>query len=222
MSEFLDRKRAHIRAIAADVNSGMMVDDTAAKYGVEPKHVIWACHRERVSLAGKRSDRRSRRPEGMNAGELMQWIANRCITDPKSGCMLWPAPHRGNDGYASMTIDGKSVRLHRLVCEHRYGVVLTKLQCACHSCDVRHCLNPSHLFIGTKKDNADDRDRKGRNINHCGEKHGMAKLKEKDVREIKDLIRCGRMTLDEIAAPYGAHRSTIHLIKHGKQWKSVP
>lgn len=32
----------------------------------------------------------------------------------------------------------------------------------CHSCDVRTCVNPDHLFCGTTKENAQDMVRKGR------------------------------------------------------------
>lgn len=41
----------------------------------------------------------------------------------------------------------------------------------CHHCDTPRCCNPSHLFLGTAKQNAEDRDRKGRHWAPSGRDH---------------------------------------------------
>jgi hypothetical protein len=53
----------------------------------------------------------------------------------------------------------------------------------CHKCDNPLCINPEHLFVGTRKDNVDDCINKGRNVR--GEKCNFAKLTEEQAREIK-------------------------------------
>lgn len=57
--------------------------------------------------------------------------------------------------YPSILIDGRHYLMHRLswvIHNHRepgHGIV-------CHSCDVAHCVNPAHLWLGTDRDNVVD------------------------------------------------------------------
>jgi hypothetical protein len=58
----------------------------------------------------------------------------------------------------------------------------------CHKCDNPPCVNPEHLFVGTRQDNVDDRERKGRNKTQFplyGEQHYRARLTWAAVREIR-------------------------------------
>ncbi len=220
VSAYLESQIKRRILIAEEVRQGAMLEDVAEKYGLAYCSIRQICCALGVSIAGRSKGCRRRRKDGMSFEEFLEWAKCQCVIDSKTNCVLWPHAQNGQ-GYAEAAFGGKMRTLHRLVCEQKYGRKLEDGECACHTCDVRCCINPEHLFVGTKKDNADDRDAKGRNINHSGEKHGMAKLKEKDVRQIKDLIASGRMNLKEISKEYGAHHSTIWLIKHKKQWASV-
>lgn len=75
-------------------------------------------------------------------------------------------------------------------------------------------------IIGTHKDNMDDRDKKGRNISHKGEKNGRAKLSEKDVCAIK-VKRASGSTFQEIADEYGVHKKTVMDAVSGKNWSGI-
>ena len=87
--------------------------------------------------------------------------------------------------------------------------------CVCHSCDQPDCVNPAHLWVGTKKDNSNDMARKGRAAQ--GETHTKAKLTEGQVKEIRDLK--GKMAQKDIARLYGVGPPNVRAIWGGKTWK---
>jgi len=84
-------------------------------------------------------------------------------------CWLWTSfVHRE---YGRFWLQGSSYRTNRV----SYAITYRDLGdfVVCHSCDNPLCVNPSHLWIGTMKDDCNDRDKKGR--------HGSAKLTESQV-----------------------------------------
>jgi hypothetical protein len=77
------------------------------------------------------------------------------------GCMEWP----GCRGFrAQVWIGGKGYMVARLVLERQLGRKIRPGYYACHHCDHRWCVNPEHLYEGTKKDDA--RDRETRNLEY--------------------------------------------------------
>lgn len=106
---------------------------------------------------------------------------------------------------------------------HRYSYVLNVGQLdrgvhVCHRCDNPICVNPQHLFAGTNTDNRLDSVRKGRQAK--GEGNGQAKLRERDVIEIRRrLAKCERQRA--LAREFGVSQSTISAIATGLIWRMV-
>lgn len=143
---------------------------------------------------------------------------------PECGCWLWTGARKrlyGKFGYPQ-------VLAHRASWEiHRYPI--PEGLCVLHKCDTPLCVNPNHLFLGTRTDNAADREAKGRgrqgshfqNGNKCGsmpgEKHPEAKLTDAGVRAIRVDIR----SQQAIAMDYGVAQTTISRIKLKQSWANV-
>lgn len=79
-----------------------------------------------------------------------------------SECILWPKAVGGKMGYGQQWIEGKLQRAHRVAWGKVNGSIPAGLF-VLHKCDVPACINPDHLFLGTKADNNVDRAAKGRN-----------------------------------------------------------
>jgi len=90
-----------------------------------------------------------------------------------------------------------------------------------HKCDNRRCVNPHHLFIGSRADNNHDMYSKGRQRHLVGKECHAAKLTEADVLEIRRLYVPYIMGTQRLANRFGVSKQQIQHIIHRKHWKHI-
>lgn len=144
------------------------------------------------------------------------------ITD---SCWLWSGGVSGF-GYGHVSFRGLQTSAHRLSYRMHCGAVPSGMV-VCHKCDNPRCVNPSHLFVGTQKDNIRDMVEKGRMWTQVrpedslGTKNPAAKITEADVLAIRNTYATGRVRQKDIAAQYGLDQTVVSCIVLGKSWPHV-
>lgn len=147
---------------------------------------------------------------------LQNRIEEKIYYEPNTGCWLW-AGACGTAGYGSINVCGRTEGAHRASYAIHKGPIPNRLL-VLHTCDVRICVNPDHLFLGTHQDNMDDMTTKGRHAAPKGQNHGMAKLTDGDVSQIRAMLIEGNETQAAIGEKFGVSSNLIHYIKTGKLW----
>ena len=143
------------------------------------------------------------------------------MPEPNSGCWLWTGSRRGTRPYGQFRMGAvggyQMVSAHRAAYELYRGPILDGLY-VLHRCDVGACVTPAHLFLGTAKDNSDDKLRKERQVR--GERQHSSKLTADDVRWIRAMIEVG-MEQRMIARIMGVQATNISAINRRHIWKHV-
>lgn len=145
----------------------------------------------------------------------------RKVRREEAGCHPWVAA-RHPFGHGLFWLPKPAERLvyaHRLALEIKLQRELLPGEQALHACDNPPCVNPDHLELGNAAKNMADAAARGRTMR--GEGHYLARLTERDVREIKLLLAAGLSSQRGLAERYGVSRSNISLIAIGKNWKHV-
>ncbi len=135
-------------------------------------------------------------------------------------CWLWLGT-KPAFGHGQFVCQGSVVYAHRFAWEQYYGRIPDDDNvCILHKCDVPACVNPAHLFMGTREDNVADMRRKGRGAKPPilrGAANPNAKIDDNIVREIK----ASPVTPREIAARFGITRRAYYKIRSGETWGHV-
>jgi hypothetical protein len=135
-------------------------------------------------------------------------------------CWLWTGS-TATDGYGSIGDGGRVARTHVLSWTIANGPVTDGLF-VLHKCDVRRCLRPSHLFLGTHADNMRDMNEKGRLVRAPGGvDHNRSKLNPDQVREIRRLHATGAYGYKPLARMFGVYDRAIVMIVKRLSWKHV-
>lgn len=131
-------------------------------------------------------------------------------------CWIWTGHIVG--GYGRFKVGKKTLCAHRVSWTLIFGD--PKELFVLHHCDNPSCVRPSHLFLGTKKDNAQDALSKNRLYITYGENAGNSKLTEIAVRDIRRRRASGE-SKSALAKEFGIGLSQVYNIVKGRQWQSV-
>lgn len=146
---------------------------------------------------------------------LKERFEAKFIPEPNTGCWLWFGATTYN-GYGRISL-GLSEK-HRLTGSHQASWMIYKGNIpkgfhVLHSCDTPCCVNPYHLWLGTRTDNMQDCIKKGRF--NLGEKSSQSKLTNTEVTKIRNDKRLGTI----IAKEYKVSTALISTIRHNKKRK---
>lgn len=129
-------------------------------------------------------------------------------------CRLWTGAKHPK-GYGMCWVPGRGdVRVHRRAWEETYGPIPTGML-VCHHCDTPACYEPTHLFLGTNRDNMRDAVSKARFAR--GEDRADSKLTAEQVAEMRAIGMSGNKAA--MARRYGVCRTTVKAILEGRSWQ---
>lgn len=131
-------------------------------------------------------------------------------------CWDWTGSKKGL--YGGFNVNNKTVFAHRFAYEITNGAIPLNMV-VMHSCDNTLCCNPSHLSIGSQKDNVLDKVSKNRQTK--GSAVWIAKLSDEQVVQIRSEYMNGDVSLNQLARKYLVSKKTIFNIVHSRIWKHV-
>lgn len=122
----------------------------------------------------------------------------------ENGCHICTSHATDIHGYPHVWRDGKGTTAHRFIYEEHVGPIPFGLLVR-HKCDVRKCINPDHLELGTNADNSNDCKIRGRLNTPKGEARSDTKLTDAQIEE----IRGSSMSQTALAKKFGVGQPYI-------------
>ena len=132
------------------------------------------------------------------------------VIEDKDSCWEWTGGKAAH-GYGAFSYKGRQVGAHRWSLKFLKGVDPGTLL-ACHHCDNKSCVRPSHLYAATHKQNVQDAIERG-----LWDPTAQNGLSDDEVLAIRNSTE----TYGDLAKEYGLHWNTISSISRGKTYKHI-
>ena len=166
----------------------------------------------------------SARKHGMPIMPIKDRLKAMTVENPVSGCWEWQGVK--HNGYGRTITGSRKNGTRHTISAHRLAYVVWNGESpdgyeVCHKCDNPSCINPYHLFVGTRQDNVDDRERKGRNVVKVGEEQALSKLTKKIVKDARWERTYMGTSYQKLADKYGVSKRTMQNAVKGISWKCV-
>lgn len=152
--------------------------------------------------------------------ELARLVSPRFLSKiekrPGDPCWHWTSTiNRYGYGFFKLHVNGRGINVtaHRFSYVLHCGEIPDGLQVR-HTCDVRDCVNPVHLLLGSHAENMADKVLRGRVFRPC------CRLTSDDIKEIRRLVSQG-MTQDAVGKQFGVAQGQISKIARRLAWAHV-
>jgi hypothetical protein len=128
-------------------------------------------------------------------------------------CWEWKGATKKSGPRRYASFQGRSAS--RFAYQFTYGAYPHPSLDVCHRCDNTNCVNPAHLFLGTRQQNMQDAKAKGRTA------HNTRKLNADQARDIHRRYSPGIVSIYDLAAVFGVNANTVSRVLNGVIWRSV-
>jgi hypothetical protein len=140
----------------------------------------------------------------------------------RSGAGCWLFGRTDALGYGRFHKKGPMAFAHRAAWIFSNGDIPAGMD-VCHTCDVRNCCNPRHLWLGTAAENMADCKAKGRQTKGAMNKH--ATMTDEQVLELRREFRFygpRKTNARELARRYNLGETAVYMAATGRTWKHLP
>ena len=155
----------------------------------------------------------NQRSEEKKSNQIYRFLK---LVDSTANCWIWKGATT-KSGYGVFSLNCKYIRAHRASYILHKGEI-PKNMLVLHSCDVKNCVNPSHLRLGNFQDNMNDRKKRNRFIATKGEKCKTSKLTDAEVEIIKEM-RSRKIPAKEIGVMFNISANYVYELAYCKYRK---
>lgn len=131
-----------------------------------------------------------------------------------TGCWAWNGS-LSSHGYGQLAVGGKRPETASRVAYEAWVAPIPPGMAVCHRCDNPPCINPEHLFLGSKAVNNADMRNKRRDAN--GERHAGHRLTDEQVAQIRARYAGGGVYQKDLAEEYGVSQQLVSLIVRSRR-----